>query len=70
MMRFQEDIDRINQMVDELESDLERTTRRVELCVDQLDDLAGRIAKASKMLREEIALQRLNVASGSSHALQ
>ncbi|HEY8507713.1 MAG TPA: hypothetical protein VIL32_05100 [Steroidobacteraceae bacterium] len=71
MGRFEEDIDRINHMVDELEEDLDRTTQRIEMCVDQLDQLSQKIARASKTLREELALQRAHsLAASSNPALQ
>ena len=57
-MRFIDDIDRINQMVDEIEEDIDRTTQRIEACVDQLDELALKVARASKILREQVIQQR------------
>jgi archaellum component FlaC len=57
-MRFIDDIDRINQLVDEIEEDIDRTTRRIEACVDQLDELALKVARASKALREQVIQQR------------
>jgi peptidoglycan hydrolase CwlO-like protein len=64
MTQFESEIDRINQMVDEIEEDIDRTTQRIEACVDQLDELALKIARASKMLREQVALQRANALAG------
>jgi hypothetical protein len=58
MPHFENEIDRINQMVDEIEEDIDRTTRRIEACVDQLDELALKVARASKALREEVIQQR------------
>jgi archaellum component FlaC len=57
-MRFIDDIDRINQLVDEIEEDINRTTQRIEACVDQLDELALKVARASKALREQVIQQR------------
>ena len=57
-MRFIDDIDRINQLVDEIEEDIDRTTQRIEACVDQLDELALKVARASKALREQVIQQR------------
>jgi len=64
MTQFENDIDRINQMVDEIEEDIDRTTERIEACVDQLDELALKVARASKLLREQVGLQRANVSAG------
>ena len=64
MPQFVNDIDRINQMVDEIEEDIDRTTQRIEACVDQLDELALKVARASKMLREQVMQQRANAATG------
>lgn len=58
MPQFENEIDRINQMVDEIEEDIDRTTRRIEACVDQLDELALKVARASKFLREQVIQQR------------
>jgi len=62
---FQRDIERINQMIDEVEDDIDRATRRIEVCLDQLDELSAKIANASKALREQAALQRANIAAGA-----
>lgn len=62
-MRFIDDIDRINQLVDEIEEDIDRTTRRIEACVDQLDELALKVARASKALREQVIQQRALVSA-------
>lgn len=70
MGRFQRDIEEINRMVDELESDLDRTTLRIERCLERLDDLAGRIAKASKALRHEVALHQVGGATDSPPAMR
>jgi hypothetical protein len=45
-------------MVDENEEDIDRTTQRIEACVDQLDELALKVARASKILREQVIQQR------------
>ena len=63
-MRFIDDIDRINQFVDEIEEDIDRATQRIEACVDQLDELALKVARASKILREQVVQQRANAAAG------
>ncbi len=63
---FLNDIDRINQMVDEIEEDIDRTTQRIEACVDQLDELALKVARASKILRDQVVQQRANVAGLST----
>ncbi len=63
MPLFDNDIDRINQMVDEIEEDIDRTTERIEACVDQLDELALKVARASKLLREQVMLQRANASA-------
>jgi peptidoglycan hydrolase CwlO-like protein len=64
MARFENEIDRINQMVDEIEEDIDRTTQRIEACVDQLDELALKVARASKLLREQVLQQRANASAG------
>jgi hypothetical protein len=64
MPHFENEIDRINQMVDEIEEDIDRTTRRIEACVDQLDELALKVARASKVLREQVIQQRALSAAG------
>jgi peptidoglycan hydrolase CwlO-like protein len=66
MPQFVNDIDRINQMVDEIEEDIDRTTQRIEACVDQLDELALKVARASKILRDQVVQQRANAAAGIS----
>lgn len=66
MRQFQQDIERINEMVGELENDLERTTHRVVQCIEQLDELSGRIAQASKVLREQAIQQRVNSLAAAS----
>lgn len=66
MPQFEDDIDRINHMVDEIEEDINRTTQRIEACVDQLDELALKVARASKLLREQVMQQRANAAAGMS----
>jgi hypothetical protein len=58
MAHFEDEIDRINRMVDEIEDDIDRATRRIETCVDQLDELALKVARASKALREQVIQQR------------
>jgi archaellum component FlaC len=63
MPQFENDIDRINQLVDEIEEDIDRTTRRIESCVDQLDELALKVARASKILRDQVMQQRANAAA-------
>jgi hypothetical protein len=63
MPQFENEIDRINQMVDEIEEDIDRTTQRIEACVDQLDELALKVARASKVLREQVIQQRATVAA-------
>jgi archaellum component FlaC len=63
MPQFENDIDRINQLVDEIEEDIDRTTRRIESCVDQLDELALKVARASKILRDQVMQQRSNAAA-------
>ena len=65
MPPFVDDIDRINQMVDEIEEDIDRTTQRIEACVDQLDELALKVARASKVLREQVIQQRAISSAGS-----
>jgi len=64
MPQLENEIDRINQMVDEIEEDIDRTTQRIEACVDQLDELALKVARASKLLREQVTLQRANASAG------
>lgn len=64
MSRFDNDIDRINRMVDEIEEDIDRATARIEACVDQLDELALKVARASKLLRDEVVQQRANALAG------
>ena len=64
MAHFENEIDRINHMVDEIEEDIDRATRRIELCVDQLDELALKVARASKVLREQVIQQRANSVAG------
>jgi peptidoglycan hydrolase CwlO-like protein len=64
MAHFENEIDRINHMVDEIEEDIDRTTRRIESCVDQLDALALKVARASKALREQVIQQRANSVAG------
>ena len=64
MPQFENEIDRINHMVDEIEEDIDRTTQRIEACVDQLDELALKVARASKALREQVTLQRANASAG------
>jgi peptidoglycan hydrolase CwlO-like protein len=66
MPRFENEIDRINHMVDEIEEDIDRTTARIEDCVDQLDELALKVARASKILREQVVQQRANASAGIS----
>jgi hypothetical protein len=51
-------------MVDEIEEDIDRTTQRIEACLDQLDELALKVARASKVLREQVVQQRANAAAG------
>jgi archaellum component FlaC len=63
MPQFENEIDRINQMVDEIEEDIDRTTQRIEACVDQLDELALKVARASKILREQVIQQRASVSA-------
>jgi len=65
MPHFEDEIDRINKMVDEIEEDIDRTTRRIEACVDQLDELALKVARASKVLREQLIQQRANSAASN-----
>jgi peptidoglycan hydrolase CwlO-like protein len=65
MPQFENEIDRINQMVDEIEEDIDRTTRRIEACVDQLDELALKVARASKALREQVIQQRALAAAAT-----
>lgn len=70
MGRFQHDIEAINQLVDDLESDLDRTTQRIEQCLERLDELAGKLAHASKVLREEAAIHRVNIVPGTLQGLR
>ena len=63
MAHFENELDRINRLVDEIEEDIDRTTRRIEACVDQLDELALKVARASRALREQVMRQRVNSAA-------
>jgi peptidoglycan hydrolase CwlO-like protein len=64
MPHFENEIDRINHLVDEIEEDIDLTTRRIEACVDQLDELALKVARASKVLREHVMKQRVSAFAG------
>ena len=66
MAHLENELDRINRLVDEIEEDIDRTTQRIEACVDQLDELALKVARASKILREQVVQQRANAAAGLS----
>ena len=60
MAHLGNELDRINRLVDEIEEDIDRTTRRIEACVDQLDELALKVARVSKALREQVTRQRVS----------
>jgi hypothetical protein len=64
MPLFETDLDVINQMVDEIEEDIERTTQRIAGCVDRLDELALKVARASKLLREQVTQQQVSSSAG------
>jgi archaellum component FlaC len=63
MRLFDDDIDNVNHMIDEIEDDIDRAARRIESCVDRLDELALKVARASKVLREQVMQQQANSAA-------
>jgi uncharacterized coiled-coil protein SlyX len=63
---FKQELDEINHMVDEIESDLDKTTARMEACLERLDELAGKLAKTSKQLREQAFLHQVQGAAGAA----
>jgi peptidoglycan hydrolase CwlO-like protein len=66
MGQFKQELDEINSMVDEIETDLDKTTARMETCLERLDALAGKLAKTSKQLREQAFLHQVQSISGSA----
>lgn len=65
MRRFDNELDIVNHLIDEIEDDIDRATRRIENCVDRLDELALKVARASKALREQVIQQQLNSAANT-----
>jgi len=63
MGQFKQELDEINSMVDEIETDLDKTTARMETCLERLDELAGKLAKTSKQLREQAFLHQVQSSS-------
>ena len=66
MGQFKQELDEINSMVDAIETDLEKTTARMEACLTRLDELAGKLAKTSKQLREEAFIHRVQGGAGAA----
>ena len=65
MRRFDNDLDSLNCMIDEIEDDIDRASQRIEACVDRLDELALKVARASKILREQVMQQQLAAAASN-----
>jgi peptidoglycan hydrolase CwlO-like protein len=66
MGQFKQELDEINSMVDQIETDLDKTTARMETCLERLDELAGKLAKTSKQLREQAFLHQVQSGSGAA----
>jgi peptidoglycan hydrolase CwlO-like protein len=66
MGQFKQELDEINSMVDEIETDLDKTTARMESCLERLDELAGKLAKTSKQLRDQAFLHQVQSGSGTA----
>jgi peptidoglycan hydrolase CwlO-like protein len=66
MGQFKQELDEINSMVDEIETDLDKTTARMESCLERLDELAGKLAKTSKQLRDQAFLHQVQSGSGTT----
>ncbi|HKZ74144.1 MAG TPA: hypothetical protein VJ011_08770 [Steroidobacteraceae bacterium] len=66
MGQFKQDLDEINSMVDEIETDLDKTTARMEACLERLDELASKLAKTSKQLRDQAFLHHVQSGAGTA----
>lgn len=66
MAQFKQELDAINNMVDEIETDLDKTTARMEACLERLDELAGKLAKTSKQLRDQVVLRQVQGGAGAA----
>ncbi|MGH8286042.1 MAG: hypothetical protein ACRETT_09775 [Steroidobacteraceae bacterium] len=66
MGQFKQELDEINNMVDEIETDLDKTTARMEACLERLDELAGKLAKTSKQLRDQVVLRQVQGGAGAA----
>ncbi|MGQ0833683.1 MAG: hypothetical protein ACT4O5_01965 [Gammaproteobacteria bacterium] len=66
MAQFKQELDEINNMVDKIETDLDKTTARMEACLERLDELAGKLAKTSKQLRDQVVLRQVQGGAGAA----
>lgn len=66
MAQFKQELDEINNMVDGIETDLDKTTARMEACLERLDELAGKLAKTSKQLRDQVVLRQVQGGAGAA----
>lgn len=66
MGQFKQELDEINNMVDEIATDLDKTTARMEACLERLDELAGKLAKTSKQLRDQVVLRQVQGGAGAA----